>query len=220
MFTRTLRLATLAFAVAVAPTRADIMRWFWEVEVNGEAVDATQPIPVGVGDNLVIELWAEMIPGRWGFAESHFSLLADDSLFTQGVVNIDPADGYGVGHTLDDYVPGDGEIVDSDGNGISDTIDGIHALQMPIEIPPNNTDMSNPIQAYSLAWSVTASVDSRLEVIRQPTLRGEFVNAVYLDGWGARAEYISLDDTLCFVPSAGSVVPMLLSFVVAFRIRR
>jgi hypothetical protein len=202
MLQRTLGITTLALAAAAAPTRADIMHWFWEVEVNGQAVDASRPIAVEAGDHLNLRLSASMSPGREGFAESYFAITLDEQFFLTGAVDIESS-GYGLSERLDDYSAGIGRIADADGNGRADMIDDINPFQVPNRIPPHNTDMSNPIFVYAFGWTMLpdGEINAPITIARAPTLAGDFVNAVYLDGWGARAEYDSQSDQVVIVPA-------------------
>ena len=63
------------------------------------------------------------------------------------------------------------------------------------------------IRAY-----LDGEINAPITIARAPTLAGHFVNAVYLDGWGARAEYDSQSDRVVIVP-APSVLSCLVGTV-------
>lgn len=204
MLTRTLGIATLALAAAAAPARADIMHWFWEVEVNDQPVDARSPVAVEVGDLVEIDIWTEFTPYHEGFAWAVFSVHASDDFFRNGEVSIDRWRGYGLNTDLDGF--GDpGFFADADSSGYWDTIDHV----VPAQFPPffnSEFDPSNPLRTYRIGWTVESSDFERIELSHGTSLAGEYGAAVYFDPFGAFAVYDSTSTTLVIVPSPHSLL--------------
>jgi hypothetical protein len=215
MFTRTLGIATLALAAAAAPARADIMHWFWEVEVNGEAVDATRPIGVVPGDQVDIQLRAQFDPYRDGFAAAEFGIATGGQFFECGTVNIDLSDGYGLNPYLAWQSGLPGEFADADGDGITDTIDDI----VPLQFHPDwgyAFDDSNPVDVYRIGWEVQSSVRAPFTLNHQPTLSGRFYSGVWVDPY-TPLDYTPSSDQLMFVPTAGSSVVLVIAMAAVSR---
>ena len=208
-----------AVAAAGSPAHADIMHWYWEVEVNGAGVDATQPVHVRAGDHVDIELWAEWTPRAHGFANAIPSISTGDVFFALAqFVNIDEQQGYGRNPTLSDFTINSGDILDSDNSGIPDIIDFISLAQLPENMNANYDD-SNPILGYRIGWALAATPGSGITLLRVPPLDypTEFPDTVYTDPFGGMVEYATVADPLVFIPSPSGLV---LFALVLFRPRR
>jgi len=197
MFRRTLGITTLALASAAAPTRADIMHWFWEVEVNGQAVDAQRPIVVTPQDQVDIELWAEFDPHRDGFAGAGFAISTGDTLFESGDVLHTLDDGYGLNPYLSAFGQ-NGFLADEDGSGSFDRIDDIVAFQLHPEWGVG-FDRSNPILVYSMGWNVLLPIAERFRIAQVPTLDGHFGGGVWVDAY-TTLDYPMQSEVLIIVP--------------------
>jgi len=217
MFRRTLGITTLALASAAAPTRADIMHWFWEVEVNGQAVDVGRPIGVVPGDQVDIELWAHFDPYRDGFAGAEFAVATGGQFFESGTVSIDLSDGYGLNPRLA-WSGLFGELADSDGDGTTDIIDDIVALQFHPDWGYAFDD-SDPIHVYRIGWVLHSPLRGSVTLAHTPQLSGRFHRAVWDDPYTA-IEYTPSSDSLVFVPSAGSTCAFVLAGAVRMRRHR
>ena len=217
MFTRTLGIATLALAAAAAPARADIMHWFWEVEVNGLAVDATRPVVVAAGDSVDIALRSTWDPHRWGLAESVFSIHAGDHFFdVAAAIDIDESRGYGrhpAFTSADDF---GGGLVDTDNSGSADVIDLIWLSQLPPMF--GHDDQSNPLRAYSLRWDIRVDLAEQAVLERVPTfVDALLIDRVYSSPQGGYADYDATSSLVVFVPSPMSVAPLLFGLQVLHR---
>ena len=203
-------LSCLSITVGIlgAAAQADIMHWYWEVEVNGQAVDTGQPVVVRTGDHVDIELWAEFDPYREGFAAGHFSIAANDRFFSSGTVTIDPQQGYG----LNPYLLTLGEngvLTDSDNSGIPDTLDSVLGFQLARGWG-TGFDSSNPIQVYRVGWVLEEPLTLLTELYHGPTLDGDFWNAVYIDDF-TTTDYSALSDSLVFIPAPCAAAVLALS---------
>ncbi len=203
MFRRTLGITTLALAAAAAPTRADIMHWFWEVEVNGEAVDSGQPVVVAVGDRVDIALWAEFDPYRAGFSASVFAIDVDPELFVAGAVNIDEASGFGRNPLLAELSDRSGTPTDTDNDGALDSIDDIEVWQLPM-FWEDNGDWRDPLPIYAIHWDVLATPTTPIQLERGATSDGRVFSTVYWDIYGNSSEYDELNTPLVIVPTPGT----------------
>ncbi len=212
MLTRLLAIGVLTAALLAANAHADIMHWFWEVEVNGQAVDATVPIVVGAGDQVDIELWAEWEPHRYGFAVGEYAISTGDDFFVvANEVNIDPWDGYGPAGRLGGWGY-DGTAADADENGIFDTIDTIVNMQIPPAFN-GSFDESNPLQLYRIGWTLETTPSIPISLVRTPWLDGWSRTWVFTDPWGAVAEYEDVTESVMFIP-APSVLGLLIAWAV------
>lgn len=214
MLRQALGITTLALAAAAAPTRADIMHWFWEVEVNGEAVDAGKPIGVVPGDQVDIQLRAQFDPYRDGFAGAEFAIATGEQFFECGAVNVDLSDGHG----LNPYLVWSGlfgEFADADGDGITDTIDDIVALQFHPDWG-YAFDESDPVDVYRIGWEVQSSVRESFTLTHAPQLSGRFYSAVWEDPY-TTIDYTPNSDQLVFVPTAGSTGVLVIAMVAVLR---
>ncbi len=217
MFRRTLGIATLALAAAAAPTRADIMHWFWEVEVNGEAVEVGSPIGVVPGDQVDIELWAHFDPYRDGFAAAEFAVVTGDRFFESGRVSVDYSEGYGLNPYL--TLGGkNGKFADSDGDGTADIVDDIVAFQLHPDWG-SAFDPSEPVLVYGIGWQLDSMLDGSVVLAHTPQLSGRFHSAVWDDPYTA-IEYTPSSDSLVFVPSAGSTCALVLAGAIRMRRHR
>lgn len=209
MLNKTLGIATLALAAAAATTRADIMHWFWEVEVNGEAVDATRPVVVEAGDSVDISLWSTWDPHRWGLAESAFAIATGDHFFeVAALVSFDESLGYGRNPAFGHADNFSGQTRDTDGTGEWDTIDLIWMFQLPPLF--GHDDQSNPLKAYTLRWELEEDLSESVSLARAPTVDdGWFINRVYGSEFGGYVDYSTLDDTVVFVPAPLSWIVLL-----------
>lgn len=218
MLRQTLGITALALAAAAAaPARADIMRWFWEVEVNGEAVDADEPIVVDVGDQLDIVLWAGFEPYRSGFSGSAFAVDADGEFFVTGVVTIDEAAGYGRNPLLAELTNAPGTIADTDDDGVWDAIDNIGVLQLPMYWEDNG-DWRDPLPVYAMRWDVMSVPTQRTTLTRGATSDGMLFSTVYSDIYGNSTDYEEINSTVIIVPTTGTAVVMIAA--VGMRCRR
>lgn len=207
MLTRWLAIGILAATLLAGSAHADIMHWYWEVEVNGQAVDATQPIVVGAGDQVDIELWADWKPHRWGFAAGYFSISTQDAFFEAAeFVNIDEDDGFGRNPSFADLQTENGTFMDSDTSGQMDVIDAIGVSQLPFFI--NDTyDSGNPLPFYRIRWSLASDLSKQVSLIRSPTVvHGYLVDQVFADKWGTYLDYTPDDERLIFVPEPPVVI--------------
>lgn len=201
-----MRLRCLMFALGcLGPAaRADVMHWFWDVEVNGHLADESRPVPVEAGDRVEIALWADFDPYRAGFAAAVCAIDTDDALFLTGDVNIDPAEGYGLNPDL--LALGEnGMIVDSDASGAADVIDAIVGFQLARGWG-GNFDPSNPIRVYRFGWTLTDTPSGEIRLHHSPTLDGQFSSSVYLDDFGNAVEYPTASDVLVIVPAPSVVL--------------
>jgi hypothetical protein len=194
------------------------MHWYWEVEVNGQSVDASRPVVVTGGDHVEIDLWADFDPYGAGFAAAHFAVRTGDEFFALGPVNTDPSDGYGLNGNLDGLGE-QGMLVDSNGDGAIDAIDGILPFQLPHAFN-SEYDFSDPIRIYGLGWTPSDAPTSRIVLLHGPTLGGESLNRVYLDAFGRFSDYGSVADMLVFIPCPSGAVVILAGAVIAIRRNR
>ena len=178
---------------------ADIMHWFWEVEVNGAGVDATQPVHVRAGDSVDIELWAEWDPVGEGFAWSDFAISTGDDFFTHGIVEIDEGLGYGRNEALRAYYfPG--TPIDTGGSPAPDIIDLIDVFQFP-SFFNSMGDWRHPLFIYAIGWDITEELDADIELHRAPTSAGQLFSGVYQSVYGDLVLYGESNDVLRFVPA-------------------
>ncbi len=194
----------IAAAALALPANADIMHWYWQVEVNGWTADASRPIVVGAGDEVEIELWAEYEPYRGGFAGSIFALDLGNRFLTLGDLTIDELLGFGRNDQMR-LVHRPGTLFDADGDGRQDMVDAIEVFQFPQGFNSGG-DWSNPVMIYSLRWDLETTPASNVYVNRAATSGGDLFSSVYSDQFGT--EVFSYDEwsrTLVFVPTPWSV---------------
>lgn len=203
-------------AIAAAQTRADIMHWYWQVEVNGQAVNADRPIGVNPGDNVDIELIADYDPYGSGFSWAYFGLETIDEFAEAGNVNINTQDGYGLNRALRSF-GWSGEFVDTMGGPAPDFIDNIEGFQLP---PGFNSifDGSNPLMVYRIGWIVHSELDSVVPIRPTSTQSGDRISQVYVTDWGEANDYMNVDETVRFMPAPGGAGVFV--FVVLSQVRR
>ncbi len=207
--------------VTVPALAQNEMHWYWHVRINGTLAD--QPINVAPGDEIELNLYAEMIPKQWAFAGSIFSLHVTQgdpaALFHDGSLNFDQADGYGRSKSLSALSPDNGTPFDADGDGVNDTLENIDLFQLPNFGP---VDRSNPILTYSMLWTVGANPFDSITIDRVPTADGTYTNDVYIDSFGSSRLVNAINNpvTLNYIPTPASAIMIGLSPVVLFRRRR
>ncbi len=208
----------IAAAALALPAHADIMYWYWQVEVNGQTADASRPIVVGAGDEVEIELWAEFDPYREGFAFMYLGLATVDEFFEIGEVNINESEGYGRNRALR-HLGGRGEFVDTKGGPAPDFIDGIVGYQPP-RFYNSEGDWRNPLPIYRIGWSVLSELDREIPLQPTATTSGERLSHVYLvDEWGESTDYMNIDEVVRFVPTPGGLGVLLVASLLHMRRR-
>ena len=211
MLARILWLGALTGTLAAAQARADIMHWYWQVEVNGQAADANQPIVVGAGDEVGIELWAEWEPRGEGIATAVFSISAGDHFFeVASSVDVREEQGLGRNPTLSGESSANGTFIDTDESDQYDVIDWIDVGQLP-RFFGQEFDDSNPLAVYALLWTIDRPVEYSIVVQRTDIVQWGFARyqQVYLDEWGNGRDYDHAEDRLVFIPSPGNAVIIL-----------
>ncbi len=197
----------IAAAALALPAHADIMYWYWQVEVNGETADASKPIVVGAGDEVEIELWAEWEPRGAGFAASAFSISVGDQFF-QVASSVDISEDRGLGRnpSLSALSDENGMFVDTLNSGTFDQIDIIYAAQLAPFY--GLFDDSYPMRVYSVEWILSQDLGDavRLERTNPFSVNAERYQLIYTDIWGNIAEYEHNEDTLMFVPTPPSLL--------------
>ncbi len=200
----------IAAAALALPANADIMHWYWQVEVNSQPADASKPIVVGAGDEVEIELWAEWSPQGAGFAWSWFSIATGDAFFeASSEVNISESSGYGRNPSLSVLSSTNGTFTDTDGSGTADQIDWIDVGQLSRRF--GHFDDSHPMLIYSFAWVLGESINvpvviERTDVFLRDTDRFQIV---YTDDLGNQSEYDHIEESLIFVPAPSSVLALM-----------
>jgi hypothetical protein len=208
-----------AVAGTAATAHADIMEWYWAVEVNGRAVDASRPVVVQTGDNVDIELWALFDPYGAGFAGSLFAIATDEELHVSGRVNIDEDAGYGRNPLLAELTNGPGTMFDADGDDVPDLIDAIEVFQMPMYWEDNG-DWSDPISVYSMGWTVTSELDDPISLLRAATADGTLISTIYTDVYGSTSDCEDRNATLTFIPAPATAVVCATGLLFCSRRRR
>ncbi|MDQ7014647.1 MAG: hypothetical protein Q9O74_12250 [Planctomycetota bacterium] len=210
----------IAAAALALPANADIMHWYWQVEVNGQTADASKLIVVGAGDEVEIELWAEWEPQGEGIATAVFSISVGDQFFeVASSVDISEENGFGRNPTLSNESTASGTFLDTDGSDMYDLIDWIDVGQLP-RFFGQEFDDSNPLPVYSLLWVVDRPIEVPIVVQRADIVQWGFARyqQVYLDEWGNGKNYDHSEDRLVFVPAPGNAI-IILSILVPWRRR-
>ncbi|MDQ7012795.1 MAG: hypothetical protein Q9O74_02730 [Planctomycetota bacterium] len=207
----------IAAAALALPAHADIMHWYWQVEINGQAVETNRPIGVNPGDNVDIELMAEYDPYGSGFAWAVFGLETVDEFFEGGEVNISTQDGYGLNRVLR-QLGWSGEFVDSKGGPAPDFIDNIEGFQLPRGFG-SDFDGRNPLMVYRIGWSVQSELDRVIPLRPTSTLSGDRISKVYITDWGEANDYMNIDEVVRFVPTPGGLGVLLVASLLHMRRR-
>lgn len=218
MLARMLGLGALIVTLAAAQARADTIHWYWQVEVNGQAVQTDRPIGVNPGDNVDIQLMADYDPYGSGFAYAIFGLETIDEFAEIGDVNISTRDGYGLNRVLLQG-GGPGEFVDTDGGGTPDFIDDIVGFQAPMAFN-SEFDGRDPLPVYRIGWSIHTAVGSEIPLRPVATLSGERLSHIYTTNWGESSDYTEVDEVVRFVPAPGGVGTFLFIALLCVRSRR
>ena len=200
----------IAAAALALPAHADIMYWYWQVEVNGETADASRPIVVGAGDEVEIELWASMDPELEAIASAAFALRFGDSLLSVGDLNINPDHGNGLSPAFLAFGM-NGVPIDTTGDGVPDTIDDIEAWQFSKIFGEPFYNDSNPVKVYSLGWALSQPPAEPITFRHTPTTAGRYESRVYTDVFGDSRVYSNTSDQLVFVPTPVSIAVFIIA---------